>query len=132
MSSEPTAPCSLSWIRSVQCDKSNVLSYASCLPLPQDNIFEWHFVVRGAADTEFEVGSEAATFCTGFHLCFLTRMQASWTDFPRLQISFLAVVGRAVPWPHPVAAGVPFQAAILLDAVPQRTLRDWGQGWLRS
>lgn len=23
--------------------------------MSQDNIFEWHFVVRGAADTEFEV-----------------------------------------------------------------------------
>ena len=28
---------------------------SSCIFRAQDNIFEWHFVVRGAADSEFEV-----------------------------------------------------------------------------
>lgn len=40
--------------------------HSAALPRPappaQDNIFEWHFVIRGACDSEFEVrgGQEAA------------------------------------------------------------------------
>jgi hypothetical protein len=29
----------------------------------QDDIFEWHFVVRGPPDTEFEVGGSEAPGC---------------------------------------------------------------------
>lgn len=44
------------------CTSTHSIAWACNSPFPnicncfaQDNIFEWHFVVRGAADTEFEV-----------------------------------------------------------------------------
>ena len=43
------------WLSDNPCPDNGVLSYALALAL-QDNLFEWHFTIRGPPDTEFEGG----------------------------------------------------------------------------
>lgn len=46
----------------------------------QDNIFEWHFAIRGPPDTEFEVRQLAAPSCVSYNPLLLTcaAMYSDW------------------------------------------------------
>ena len=111
-----------------------VNSQACCCPA-QDNIFEWHFAVRGPPDTEFEVrlAFSAASLPAVLNLQAAPAHQVCQSLQSVLLLSrgrravlpkrkAMRAAGGHLPRAHPAAAGVPLQAAQLPAAVAQRPL----------
>lgn len=88
---------------------------------PQDNIFEWHFVIRGAWDTEFEVSSLYPAQLTSN----LPATVLAHVSVPLIASALTWPAGRDLSRPHSHASGVPFQAPSVRHDDPQRSIRDW-------
>ena len=90
------------------CPRSSQL----LLVVTQDNIFEWHFAVRGPPDTEFQV---RVWMSVHIHV-------PGQACRGKLMPVPCASPGWHLPRAHPVAARVPLQASFILDAVAERPL----------
>ena len=65
----PTRKCSSSMLIALPGRPIRTLRLLPLNPSSQDNLFEWHFVMRGSSETAFEVD------CSGLALCFSLSMQ---------------------------------------------------------
>ncbi len=109
-------PAARSWQRHLRSLGSTTLRFAKLLESVsisehhatlQDNIFEWHFAIRGPPDTEFEVRT-------------LQHRAVSNSSVLLMFAAFLTgiSVGRDLSWTNHPASRVPFQASLVHNDIP--------------